>query len=96
MDTEDPKYKRAQARVKQLRHFYTSVVTFVFVNILLVIINYFSDPTNLWFYWVTAIWGLVLIVQAVNTFTIRNKQIGDDWEERKIKELLEKEKNKER
>jgi Na+/melibiose symporter-like transporter len=90
---EDERYKRAQARVHRLRGFYSNVITFVLVNLLLLVLNLLSNPHKLWFYWVTLIWGVVLIIQAINVFTIRDRFLGEEWEERKIRELMEKDKH---
>ena len=92
---EDDKLKRARERVRRIKGFYSNVITFVLVNILLLVINLVTNPHNLWFYWVTLIWGVVLIIQAINIFTIRDRFLGEEWEERKTRELLDKEnKNK--
>jgi|ERR1700733_4802754 len=90
---DDEKYKRAQARVGKIRSFYSSLITFVWVNILLLVINLVTSPFSLWFYWVTIIWGVVLIFQALKTFTIRDRFLGEEWEKKKTRELLDKDKN---
>jgi hypothetical protein len=95
MDIDDEKYKRAKARVQRMRDFYSSVITFVWVNILLLIINFITSPRNLWFYWVTIIWGFVLIIKAINLFSIRDHLLGEEWEKRKIDEIVNKDKRDE-
>lgn len=92
MDSEVEKYKRAQSRVRRIKSFYSSLITFIVVNIVLIVINLITNPYHLWFYWVTIIWGCILIVQAINTFTIRDRFLGEEWEERKIKEIMDREK----
>jgi two-component system LytT family sensor kinase len=86
----DKELERARARVKKIRAFYTTLLSYLFVNILLIIINLLTDPHDLWFFWVTLIWGAILIIQALNTFTIRDRFLGEEWEERKVNEILEK------
>lgn len=88
---EDDKVKRVRERVRRIKSFYSNVITFVLVNILLLVINLITDPRNLWFYWVTLIWGAILILQAINLFTIRDRFLGKAWEEKKTRELLDKE-----
>lgn len=95
MDKDDVREQNARIRVRKIRQFYTNLITFVLVNILLVMINLFLSPHDLWFYWVTIIWGVVLLIQAINTFTIRDQFLGNEWEEKKVKEMLEKDKSKE-
>ncbi len=94
--TDDEKLLKARERVRKIKGFYNNVITFVLVNILLLIINLVTDRGNIWFYWVTLIWGFILIVQAINLFTIRNRFLGDEWEEKKVRELLERENKKEK
>lgn len=92
MQEESDKYQRARARVRRLRGFYSNLITFVLVNILLFIINYITNPRHFWFWWVTLIWGIVLLIQAFNIFTIKDHFLGEEWEQRKIKELMDKDK----
>lgn len=91
MDENDPKYYRAKERVAKVRSFYASLSSYILVNIILIIINLLADPQNLWFYWVTLIWGVVLIFQGITTFST-SQMLGDDWEKRKIKKYMEKDK----
>ncbi len=94
-NTEDhDRMQKIRQRVKRLRNFYMSVITFFLINILLAAINLIASPDNLWFYWVTLIWGIALILQGIKLFTIKDQLLGEDWEKKKIKELLEKEKKK--
>lgn len=100
MDEKDPleqkRSERIQKRVRKLKSFYSNVITYVLVNVLLLILNFALSPNSLWFYWVTLIWGAVLLVQAVNIFTIRDHFLGEEWEERKQQELMEKERRRQR
>lgn len=89
---EQEKEQRARKRARKLRNFYSSVLTFISVNILLLIINLISNPRELWFYWVTVIWGAVLVVQGFNTFTIKDRFLSEQWEEKKVQKLMEKDK----
>lgn len=96
MDEENflQKEERIRKRVKKIRTFYSSLTTYIAINLLLIVINLLSSPDTLWFYWVTLIWGVGMIVQAFNTFTIRDKFLGEEWEKKKVKDLLEKEQKK--
>ncbi|MCH9626423.1 MAG: hypothetical protein S4CHLAM2_00450 [Chlamydiales bacterium] len=91
---EDKKLRQAQARVRRMRRFYSNLVTFVLINLLLIVINLIASPESLWFYWVTLIWGFVLVAQAFNTFTIKDRFLGDEWEKKKVDELMKKDKRK--
>ncbi len=91
----DDKYKKAKKRVAKLRSFYSNLITFILVNVLLLAINLIVDPQSLWFYWVALIWGVILIVQAFNTFTIRDSFLGDEWEQKKLKKMMKDEEDDE-
>ena len=88
---EQQRYERAQKRVQEERGFYTHLTVFIVINILLLLINSnFSLSNQRWMQWnfyVTPFfWGIGLLVHGLKTF----KKFGffKDWEERKIKELM--------
>src|SRR5258708_40272386 len=61
---DQERYQLARARVQQLRLFYTHVGVYVFVNILLLLINLLTDPSSLWFYWPLLGWGVAVAAHA--------------------------------
>ena len=88
--TEQNAYKKAEKRVKKLKKFYHHLATYVVVNTFLVGLNLYQTPNNLWCLWVIFGWGLGLVLNAVSVF-LPNLFFSKQWEERKIKELMEKE-----
>ena len=91
----DEKYEEAKKRVKELKDFYRNLLTYVGVNILLIIINLITSPGSLWFYWVTIFWGIAILLHASKVFILKGKFLGKEWEERKIKEMMGKENDSE-
>jgi len=89
----DEKYEEAKKRVKELRDFYRNLLTYVGVNIVLIIINLITSPGTLWFYWVTVFWGMAILLHASKVFILKGKFLGKEWEEKKIKEMMGKENN---
>ena len=87
----DEGYKKAKKRVEELKKFYGNVVTYVAINIVLIIINLVTSPGSLWFYWVTIFWGIAILLHASRVFILRGKFLGEEWEKKKIRELMEKE-----
>lgn len=83
---ENLAYQKAAKRVKDLKGFYGNLTSYCLVIPFLLILNLLTSPEHLWFYWPMLGWGLGLTLHAVNTFGI-----GKDWEERKIKELMNEE-----
>jgi hypothetical protein len=88
---EDKQYKRAKKRVEELKSFYTHLFVYLAVNIGLFLIDVISSPERLWFYWVLIGWGIGLAIHGLNVFGT-DKILGKDWEEKKIKEIMEKDK----
>ena len=86
----DEKYEKAKKRVKELKKFYGNLVTYTVINVILIIINLVTSPGNLWFYWVTIFWGAAILFHASRIFVFRGKFLGEEWEEKKIKEIMEK------
>ncbi|MBK9332397.1 MAG: 2TM domain-containing protein [Ignavibacteria bacterium] len=89
--TENSQYDEARKRVKALKGFYTNLFVFIVVNIFLMIINLITSPGNLWFLWVVFGWGIGIAFQAFSVFG-KNAVLGSDWEEKKIKEYMDKNK----
>jgi len=86
---EDEKYKRAKKRVEEIKGFFGHLFAYLGVNVTLLVINLVSAPNNLWFYWVTLFWGIGLFWHAMGVFVF-SRFPGKDWEQKKIKELMEK------
>ncbi|MDZ7732775.1 MAG: 2TM domain-containing protein [Acidimicrobiia bacterium] len=63
-----------------------SIAVYVVVNVMLFVIDLVSGG-GWWFWWVTLFWGIGLLFQAFDVFSDR---WGHDWEERKIREQLDK------
>jgi len=88
----DEKYEKAKKRVEELKKFYGNLTTYVVINVILIIINLVTSPGNLWFYWVTIFWGVAILMHASRVFVLKGKVFGEEWEQKKIKEIMEKEK----
>ena len=86
---EQARYEKAKQRVEEIKGFYIHLVTYILVNAFLVILNLLSSPEYLWFIWPLLGWGIGLVIHAFSTF---NNLWGKSWEERKIKEIMEKDK----
>ena len=91
-------YLRAKKKVETLKGFYSHLVVFILINtgIILVFANVFSNkPLNFadWGnYATTFFWGIGLVSHAIYVFFVLNfkNNFLKTWEEKKIKEFLEK------
>ncbi|MEM1338944.1 MAG: 2TM domain-containing protein [Bacteroidota bacterium] len=91
IDNRENKYIKAKERVDQLRGFYGNLTAYILVITGLAALNYYIDGWSyMWFLWAAFGWGIGIFFHAVNTFRW-NPFFGKDWEERKIKEFMDKE-----
>lgn len=89
---DNKRYEKAKKRVEEIRSFYSHLFVYIVVNVGLFLLNIITSPRSLWFYWVVIGWGIGLAIHALNIFGTE-KIFGKDWEEKKIKELMEKDKS---
>lgn len=90
MNTKETKYQKAKERVEAIRDFYIHLIAYVVVNLILFSINMIVSPDSLWFFWPLVGWGIGFAIHALSVFGF-GPRFGADWEERKIRELMEKE-----
>jgi hypothetical protein len=88
MNTEDQKYQKAKERVKKLKGFYIHLVAYILVNSFLFLINIMTSPDILWFYWPLFGWGIGVVMHAVYVLGF-GPWFGPNWEDKKIKEIME-------
>jgi len=92
-------YLEAQKRVKKIKGFYVHLVVFITVNLFLFVLSNIYNRGKIsyndinfinWTFSNLGLWGLGLVIHGLTVFT-PNLFLGKQWEERKIKELMEKE-----
>lgn len=98
---KEQSYIRAKKRVKAIKGFYTHLIIFIVVNIFLSgIIIYgllksgdsFSEAfSNFGVYSTWIFWGIGIFFHWLGVFGFNSIGLGKNWEERKIKEIMEKE-----
>ena len=93
LKTEQQKYSEAEEQVKEIKGFYTHLIIYICVISFLIFINLTYTPEYLWFIWSASGWGIGLIAHSNKAFNWI-PVFGKNWEERKIKELMNNTKNK--
>ena len=88
-------YKEAKAKVSAIKDFYIHLITYVCVNGFLVAVNLITSRHTLWFYWPLLGWGAGLLAHGIGVFGFGGV-LGKDWEERKIREIVEKAESQEK
>ena len=90
---ENDRYRHAKRRVRSLRGFYRHLAVYVIVNAFLFTVNRVASPDYDWFTWPLLGWGVALLIHALSVF-VMGGVLGSEWEERKIREIMEKEDKK--
>src|SRR5579859_6729684 len=83
------RYQRARARVEAIRGFYIHLAVYLLVNLGLFLINIVTDSHSLWFYWPLMGWGIAVAIHGLTVFWPVAAP-GSNWEQRKIREYMEK------
>lgn len=95
-DKNEIKYLEAKKRMKKLKGFYSHLTIYILVNLLIVFINiqdlkagesYFQYKNFITLFF----WGIGLLAHAMSVF-VPQFFLGKNWEERKIRELMDIEK----
>ncbi len=102
---EEQRYLKAKKRVKDIKGFYGHLTAYIGVNIFLTAIivfgmmndgKGFKDAiTNFGAYSTWLFWGIGIFFHWLGVFGFGNV-VSKEWEERKIRELMEKEDKRDR
>lgn len=94
---EEIRYQEALQRVKKIKGFYIHLVVYIVINIMIFVTNvqHQKDSESIFRFenFATVLfWGIGLLAHGLSVFG-RNIFFGKNWEERKIQELMDKEKS---
>ncbi|WP_294301391.1 2TM domain-containing protein [uncultured Chryseobacterium sp.] len=84
-ENKNESYERAQKRVKEIKSFYSNLISYCIIIPFLVIINLLTTPENIWFFFPMLGWGIGVVAHGMSVFAI-----GKKWEDKKIRQILEK------
>ncbi len=90
-ETETAYYK-ATKRVEDIKGFYGNLWSYIIICAGLAVLNLMTYPQYWWFLYPAIGWGIGVAVHGMSVFNYM-PFLGRDWEEKKIRELMEKEKN---
>ena len=94
---DEIRYQEALKRVKKIKGFYTHLIVYIVINIFIIIVNiqdlkvgesYFRKEN----FFTAFLWGIGLLIHALSTF-LPTWFLGNNWEEKKIQEIMDKEEN---
>ncbi|MFH7017669.1 histidine kinase [Flavobacterium sp. FlaQc-47] len=86
---ENKAYFRAKKRVEELKGFYANIISYCCIIPFLIFINLRFSPGFQWFWFSALGWGFGVVMHAFKVYGY-----SSNWEERKIREILQKENNK--
>jgi hypothetical protein len=105
METKDrtDKYIKAKKQVENIKGFYKHAAFYIVINLFFIgrriykdieygdsVFEAFTEISNYrLFFW----WTLILIFHGISTFQLVNLLFGKNWEQRKIKEEMNKQNN---
>lgn len=91
-NTQESMYLKAQKKVEDIKGFYGNLTSYIVVITGLAILNLISSPSHLWFLYPAIGWGIGVVVHGMSVYNYM-PFLGRDWEEKKIRELMEKDKS---
>ena len=87
---DQERFERAKQRVDILRGFYVHAIVFVIVNLGLAAYNLAMSPDRIWFIYVLGGWGIGLTAHGAYALG-SGRFLGEAWQERKIREEMDRE-----
>jgi hypothetical protein len=90
--TETGRYQMAKKQVREQKDFWVHLAVYLVVNTGLITLNLVNAPDKLWFHWVLMGWGAGLLLHGFQVF---GGGFAKNWEEKKIKEIVTRDKGRE-
>jgi hypothetical protein len=87
----EPKYLKAKKKVNDIRGFYIHAIIYAIIIPVIIYINLEFVPDYHWFWYSLIGMSLGLFFHWLGVLGLEKLGLGKDWEEKKIKELMEKE-----
>ena len=86
----DDTYVRARKHVEEVKEFYYSLISYIFVIPFLIFINYWTSWHFQWFWFPMFGWGLGLVFHAYKVY-VNDGVLGRNWERNKIEKFMREE-----
>jgi hypothetical protein len=77
---------------EEIKGFYGNLVSYILVNLGLMVLNLLTYPAYLWFFWPLLGWGIGVAIHGLIVFNCL-PFLGKEWEEQKIKEFMKEDKD---
>ena len=90
--TEAERYYQAQKKVEEIKKFYQHLTVYLLCNPIVIVVNLMTSPGYLWSLYCLLGWAIPIVLHGLKAFEC-SPFFSKEWEEGKINEILEKEKN---
>ena len=88
-------YIKAKKKVKDIKGFYIHLVIIFFSLPIIILTNLMFVPGFHYFWFSVFGWGLAIFFHGISVFGLKSLGFTKDWEENKIKEIMEEQLKKE-
>ena len=88
-------FQKAKNKVKAIKEFYCNLLCYCIVIPILITINLIYMSTFHWFWFSMLGWGSGIVLHGIEAFGY-NPLMPKNWEQRKLKQFLEEEEEKEK
>lgn len=88
---EEERYYQAKKKVTEIKKFYEHLMVYVLCNPIVIVVNLMTSPGYLYFIWCLLGWGMAIVLHGLTVFNYL-PFFSKEWEERKMKEFMLKEK----
>jgi hypothetical protein len=93
--SEAERYYQAHKRVEEIKKFYQHLTVYLLCNPIVIVVNLMTSPGYLYFWYSLLGWGVPIVLHGLKAFDCF-PFLSKEWEERKTREILEKENNKQK
>lgn len=89
---EEQRYIKAKKRVKDIKGFYVHLSVYLLTMPIIIGVNLMFVPGFHWFWFSVLGWGIGIFFHWLGVFGFSKLGLGKDWEERKIREIMNEKK----
>ncbi len=93
MIDEKELYRKARGKVRAIKGFLNHLLTYLTVCVFLFVLNYLTSPDDYWVQWPAIGWGIFVVFHFLRVF-VTPGFLGREWEDRKIREYMDKERQR--
>lgn len=91
VQTDQELMNLAKKKVAKIKKFYGHLTVFIMTSSFLIILNLLTNPHFMWSFIVVFAWGISVVVQGMHVYNY-SLFLGEDWENKKMKEYMDKNK----